>query len=202
MPMLAVGGEKSFGSMQASIMRFADDDVTAAVIPNSGHWLMEEQPAATVAVVRSFLDVHSGAQRVEARRLTPEAIEALAREGAGTGTSGVSGITTTKLMGDPAKPGPYAIEIRVPPHTQIAAHTHRDDRLAVVVSGAWYFGYGDTADPANAEALAPGGFYTEPAGKAHFAFTGAEPATVYVSGYGPTDTHYAEGQETSEGLHP
>jgi len=26
------------------------------VIPNSGHWLMEEQPAATVAAVRAFLD--------------------------------------------------------------------------------------------------------------------------------------------------
>jgi pimeloyl-ACP methyl ester carboxylesterase len=56
MPMLAVGGEKSFGTMQAFIMRFAADDVTEAVIPGSGHWLMEEQPAATVAAVRSFLD--------------------------------------------------------------------------------------------------------------------------------------------------
>jgi len=56
MPMLAVGGEKSFGTMQAFIMRFAADDVTGAVIPDSGHWLMEEQPAATVAAVRSFLD--------------------------------------------------------------------------------------------------------------------------------------------------
>ena len=56
LPMLAVGGEKSFGAMQAFIMRFAADDVTAAVIPDSGHWLMEEQPAATVAAVRAFLD--------------------------------------------------------------------------------------------------------------------------------------------------
>jgi pimeloyl-ACP methyl ester carboxylesterase len=31
-------------------------DATGAVIPNSGHWLMEEQPAATVAAVRAFLD--------------------------------------------------------------------------------------------------------------------------------------------------
>ena len=192
MPMLAVGGEKSFGSMQAFIMRFSDDDVTGVVIPDSGHWLMEEQPAATVAAVRSFLDAHSGAPRIEPLRLTPEGIEALAREGAGAGTSGVSGITTTKLMGDPAKPGPYAIEIRVPAHTRIGVHRHRDDRLAIVVSGAWNFGYGDEADPAKAQALAPGGFYTEPAGEAHFAFTGAEPATVYVTGYGPSDTHPAE----------
>jgi pimeloyl-ACP methyl ester carboxylesterase len=31
-------------------------DVTEAVIPNSGHWLMEEQPAATIAAVRAFLE--------------------------------------------------------------------------------------------------------------------------------------------------
>jgi pimeloyl-ACP methyl ester carboxylesterase len=27
-----------------------------AVIPNAGHWLMEEQPAATITAIRSFLD--------------------------------------------------------------------------------------------------------------------------------------------------
>jgi pimeloyl-ACP methyl ester carboxylesterase len=32
------------------------DNVTGAVIPNSGHWLMEEQPTATIAAVRAFLD--------------------------------------------------------------------------------------------------------------------------------------------------
>jgi pimeloyl-ACP methyl ester carboxylesterase len=56
MPVLAIGGEKSFGPMMATVMRFAATDVTQAVIPDAGHWLMEEQPAATVAVVRRFLD--------------------------------------------------------------------------------------------------------------------------------------------------
>jgi pimeloyl-ACP methyl ester carboxylesterase len=32
------------------------DDVNGAVITNAGHWLMEEQPAQTVAIVRAFLD--------------------------------------------------------------------------------------------------------------------------------------------------
>ena len=31
-------------------------DVTEAVIPNSGHWLMEEQPSAALAAVRAFLE--------------------------------------------------------------------------------------------------------------------------------------------------
>jgi pimeloyl-ACP methyl ester carboxylesterase len=56
MPVLAIGGGKSFGPMMATVMRFAATDVTEAVIPDAGHWLMEEQPAATVKVVRDFLD--------------------------------------------------------------------------------------------------------------------------------------------------
>ena len=56
MPVLAVGGEKSFGPMMATVMRFAADDVTEAVVPGSGHWIMEENPKATVSMVRTFLD--------------------------------------------------------------------------------------------------------------------------------------------------
>src|SRR5437763_9418791 len=43
-PVLAIGGEKSFGSMMATVMRAAANDVEESVIANAGHWLMEEQP--------------------------------------------------------------------------------------------------------------------------------------------------------------
>ncbi len=109
---------------------------------------------------------------------------------AGAGTSGAKGIETRLLNGDPAKSGPYTIAIRVPPNLHIAAHVHRDDRSAVVVSGLWHFGYGATAADANTKALPPGSFYTEPAGDPHFAWTGAEGAIVYISGIGPSDTHF------------
>jgi pimeloyl-ACP methyl ester carboxylesterase len=56
MPVLAIGGEKSFALAMAEVMRFAASDVHEAVIPGAGHWLMEEQPAATIAAVRGFLD--------------------------------------------------------------------------------------------------------------------------------------------------
>jgi pimeloyl-ACP methyl ester carboxylesterase len=55
-PVLALGGEKSFGPMMATVMRAAADDVREGVVPGSGHWIMEENPAATTAMVRSFLD--------------------------------------------------------------------------------------------------------------------------------------------------
>jgi pimeloyl-ACP methyl ester carboxylesterase len=56
MPVLAIGGEKSFGSSEAVVMRNAATNVTEIVIPGSGHWLMEERPAETIAAIRSFLD--------------------------------------------------------------------------------------------------------------------------------------------------
>lgn len=55
-PVLAIGGEKSFGTQMAEVMRAAADNVTEAVVPGSGHWIMEENPSATVTLVRGFLD--------------------------------------------------------------------------------------------------------------------------------------------------
>jgi pimeloyl-ACP methyl ester carboxylesterase len=55
MPVLAVGGEKSFGAQMAKIMQFAASNVREGVIPESGHWIMEENPRATIAMVRGFL---------------------------------------------------------------------------------------------------------------------------------------------------
>jgi pimeloyl-ACP methyl ester carboxylesterase len=56
MPMLAIGGEKSFGLQMAEVMKPAAERVEGVSIADSGHWLMEEQPRATVTAIRSFLD--------------------------------------------------------------------------------------------------------------------------------------------------
>jgi pimeloyl-ACP methyl ester carboxylesterase len=55
MPVLAVGGEKSFGPMMATVMRSAASNVKEGIVPNSGHWVMEENPDATIALVSAFL---------------------------------------------------------------------------------------------------------------------------------------------------
>jgi pimeloyl-ACP methyl ester carboxylesterase len=55
MPILAIGGEKSFGDTMAAVARFAATNVKGVVIAGSGHWLMEEQPAATTAAIVEFL---------------------------------------------------------------------------------------------------------------------------------------------------
>ena len=56
MPILALGAEKSFGAQQAEIMREVGTNVEGGIIANSGHWVMEEQPNATVKAIREFLE--------------------------------------------------------------------------------------------------------------------------------------------------
>ena len=56
MPVLALGGEKSFGLTMGEVAKFAASNVQSAVVPDSGHWIMEENPKATTALVRTFLD--------------------------------------------------------------------------------------------------------------------------------------------------
>jgi pimeloyl-ACP methyl ester carboxylesterase len=56
MPILALGAEKSFGAQQAEIMREVGSNVEGGIIANSGHWIMEEQPDATVKAVRDFVE--------------------------------------------------------------------------------------------------------------------------------------------------
>jgi hypothetical protein len=61
-----------------------------------------------------------------------------------------------------------------------------------VVSGTWYFGYGQLAASSEEKALPAGSFYTEPGGVAHLAETKADPVVVYIIGIGPTNTIYVK----------
>ena len=128
------------------------------------------------------------------QRLTSPETDAVAPTGAGAGTFGVNGIQTRVLKGDPNKPGLYTIQLAVPANTKIQAHAHPDDRVATVISGTWYIGYGSRFGENKLKALTPGSFYTEPPNVAHFARTGNRPVVVQITGYGPTGTKYVNSQ--------
>jgi pimeloyl-ACP methyl ester carboxylesterase len=55
MPVLAIGGDHSYGARLATEIGFAAADVRAAVIEDAGHWIMEEQPGQAVNIILSFL---------------------------------------------------------------------------------------------------------------------------------------------------
>jgi pimeloyl-ACP methyl ester carboxylesterase len=56
MPVLAVGGDHSYGASMKDIMAEVANDVAGAIIANSGHWIMEEQPDQAVKLLVPFID--------------------------------------------------------------------------------------------------------------------------------------------------
>ena len=146
--------------------------------------------SAIVCVPLLLLAVGGAQNPNPGQRLTPSEIDSISPTAAGAGTSGVGGIQTRLLKGDPNKPGLYTIQLTVPANTKIEAHTHPDDRVATVISGTWQIGYGTAFDEKKLKALVPGSFYTEPPNVAHFARTGNTAVMVQITGYGPTGTTY------------
>ena len=55
MPVLAIGGDHSYGAHLADEVGFAAENVRAAAIHNSGHWIMKEQPEQALALILPFL---------------------------------------------------------------------------------------------------------------------------------------------------
>ena len=201
MPVLTIGGDKANGAALAAQGKLVATNATSVVLANTGHWVMEESPRETTEALLRFLrgDTSTGsrassppASTLPEMRLTPDEIRALQTGSNQVGSSFLPGVSTKVLSGDPSKAGFYTIVLSVPPATTIPAHSHRDDRMATVISGTWQFGYGDHFDERALKSLPPGSVYSEPGGGAHFARTGAEPVLVQISGIGPTDTHYVD----------
>jgi pimeloyl-ACP methyl ester carboxylesterase len=55
-PVLAIGGDHSYGASLAAEIGFVANNVKGAVIRDSGHWIMEEQPQQAVDVIVPFID--------------------------------------------------------------------------------------------------------------------------------------------------
>ena len=55
MPVLSIGGEKSLGNELAAQMKLVATDVTVIVLPNTGHWILEERPKETTDALVKFL---------------------------------------------------------------------------------------------------------------------------------------------------
>jgi len=126
------------------------------------------------------------------QRVAPSEVKWPAAAAGSVGTSGNAGTQTVVLKGDPTKPGLYSMLLRVGPNTRIEAHSHPDDRVAMVISGTWYFGYGAKFDEKALKMLPPGSFYTEPPNTNHFAMTRGEGVTIQITGTGPSGTTYAD----------
>ena len=60
MPILAIGGDHSYGAAMKTEIEAVATHVEGAVISNSGHWIMEEQPKQAVDIIIPYLGRHPG----------------------------------------------------------------------------------------------------------------------------------------------
>jgi pimeloyl-ACP methyl ester carboxylesterase len=63
MPVLAIGGERSYGAGVGEAMKPLAENVQAVVVPGAGHWLAEEAPQALLAALTPFLSQYRETKR-------------------------------------------------------------------------------------------------------------------------------------------
>ena len=127
---------------------------------------------------------------LQAQRLATEEIPWPGSSARAEGTAMRSGLQTVVIAGDAKGNGLYTMMVRLPANTRVPPHSHPDVRSCFVLSGTWYFAYGDTRDESQLKALPAGSHYTEPAGMNHFAETRDEAVAAECTAIGPTGTTF------------
>jgi len=93
--------------------------------------------------------------------------------------------STALLLGDPTKPGPYTVRLRLPAGYEIGLHQHPDDdEQLTVLSGATYWSAGAAGSGTPEHLLTAGGYAFAPAGTAH-RIRAVEDSVLQMSGTGP-----------------
>lgn len=133
---------------------------------------------------------HVGAQSVTQQRLSPEDFPWEGSNPTQPGSGMAQGLSTAFVVGDGNTEELYTLVFSLGPGTEIPPHSHPDERSCFVLSGNWYFGYGETFDEDALQMLPPGSNYTEPAGQAHFAATRDTAIMVECTAVGPTGTTF------------
>ena len=94
------------------------------------------------------------------------------------------------LSGDPGKPGPFTIRIKVPAGFKVARHWHPTDERVTVIEGDFSLLMGEGAGE-HSHTFAPGGYAVLPAHMQHVASTQAG-AIVQVDSTGPFEINYVD----------
>ena len=103
-----------------------------------------------------------------------------------------TGAELAVLVGDPKKPGPYVVRVKVPEGVKLMPHVHPEDRIYTVISGVFYIGYGTTFDPAKLVAYGPGSVVVLPGNGPHFHWARSGTYVTQVSGTGPLGLRYLD----------
>jgi len=98
------------------------------------------------------------------------------------------------LEGDPSKPGPFTMRIRLPRNYNIAPHWHPAIEHVTVISGTFSVGKGSTVETKAMKTLTRGGFSVMQPRSAHYARSKSG-AIVQVHGVGPWAINYVRPED-------
>jgi len=96
------------------------------------------------------------------------------------------------LVGDPTKPEPYVIRVKLAAGVKMLPHKHPEDRVYTVISGVFYIGLGEEFDETKLTAHAPGSALILPGGQPHFHWAKAGEYITQVTALGPLGLAYVD----------
>jgi quercetin dioxygenase-like cupin family protein len=96
------------------------------------------------------------------------------------------------LVGDPTRPGPYVVRVKLPAGVKIMPHQHPEDRIYTVMSGVFYIGLGDRFDGEKVKAYPPGCVIVLPGNTPHFHWAKAGEYVTQVTAIGPLGLEYMD----------
>ena len=109
------------------------------------------------------------------------------------GPVNAAGAQSAVVVGDPNKPGFYAIYNKWTKGNHFSRpHFHPNDRYIVVLQGTWWVGSGPKFDPANTTPMPPGSFVTHFGKQVHWDGAKDEEAMVLIVGEGPATMTLAD----------
>jgi quercetin dioxygenase-like cupin family protein len=96
-----------------------------------------------------------------------------------------AGAKNAVLMGDPSKPGLYAVMVKWLPGNFSRPHFHPNDRFITVLKGTWWVGTGTKFDISQTVAMPAGSFVTHFGKQVHWDGAKDEEAVLVIVGEGP-----------------
>lgn len=106
---------------------------------------------------------------------------------------GFAGAMKAVMVGDPSKPGFYAVMIKWLPGNHFShPHFHPHDRFITVLKGTWWVGTGTKFDPDATVPMPAGSFVTHFGKQVHFDGAKDEETVLLIVGDGPETPTPAE----------
>jgi len=103
-----------------------------------------------------------------------------------------SGSANAVVVGDPNKPGFYAVLTKWHAHHSSRPHFHQNDRYITVISGTWWVGTGTKYDPDHTTPVPAGSFVTHYGKQIHYDGAKDGEAVLMIMGQGPATSTPAE----------